>query len=109
MSRFISIDLELEQPNRSGVVDSCATKPTIIQTGIVVFDVGEEISILESKTIHHHYPKPLSTFIKNLTTITDEDVFASEVTTDDVLLYIKETREKYDASRNLIQWGGGHR
>lgn len=105
--KFISIDLELEQPNRQGITDSSADVPTIIQTGIVCFELGDEINVLESKTIHHRYKHELSTFIKNLTSIETADVNASEATTDDALLCIKEIREKYDASRQLIQWGGG--
>lgn len=106
--RFIVIDLELEQPltnvqvNDSHLLDH----EKIIQLGFVVLELGDEPKFLHEEVIHLHYDKPLSTFIKTLTSIADNDLNTSTNDATSCLKRLKEVRELYQASRQIVEWGG---
>lgn len=109
MSRYVSIDLELEQPNGPQVNDSKSDKPKIIQLGVVAFELDTENPvILEQRTFHLRYDKGLSTFIKSLTSINDEDLANPEC--EDSLEAINELTQvikRHNASRRIVEWGSG--
>lgn len=109
MNRYIAIDLELEQPNSNNQTpDSQTDKEKIIQAGVVVFELtSEEPVILFSKTFMLNYDKPLSGFIKSLTSITDSDVNSATLTSMDILGIISALRQEYGASRQIVEWGAG--
>jgi hypothetical protein len=109
--RYISFDLEIEQPNtRSETSDSYVVEPFVIQVGYVVFqlDLNKENPVfLEEQVIHLQYPHPISNFIKSLTSIEDEDCMSSFIDATDALKMMKESRERWGTSPQLVQWGGG--
>jgi DNA polymerase III alpha subunit (gram-positive type) len=107
--RFIAIDLELEQPNTNQqTTDSLTDEETIIQVGIVVFELTlDEPNIIHSETIFLHYPHPLSKFIKTLTSITDEQVNSSTNSPFYALQKIALLRKDYGTSRQILEWGSG--
>jgi|GEM_PF-3781420 inhibitor of KinA sporulation pathway (predicted exonuclease) len=106
--RFIAIDLELEQPKTNPQTpDSAVEQERIIQVGLVVFELGTEITVLESRTIFVSYEYPLSNFIKTLTGIQDFQVNDSSNTLVDVVSSIKWLREFYNTSRQIVEWGSG--
>lgn len=109
MNRFISIDLELEQPNtRENTKDSAIDTSKIIQVGIVVFEISENgMIVLDKELINIHYPHPLSAFIQKLTGITSEEVNESTYNIHYALNKLVYFKEKYQTSRNLVQWGKG--
>jgi inhibitor of KinA sporulation pathway (predicted exonuclease) len=107
--RFLSIDLELERPNtEDNAKDSLATKATIIQVGISVFQIANpEPIFLENHCLTLHYPHKLSAFIEKLTKIKSEEVNASTLTIEDANRILRELREKHNTSRIMVQWGHG--
>lgn len=106
--RFIAIDLEIEQPKTNiQTPDSETDVEKLIQVGLVVFELSENIKILDSLTMFTNYPGKLSGFIKKLTSITDEQVNSSQNDINSVLDKIREMRETYDTSRQLVEWGAG--
>jgi inhibitor of KinA sporulation pathway (predicted exonuclease) len=106
---YISIDLELEQAKTNHQTpDSAIDEEKIIQLGAVVFELDETYpKILEKFMLNIHYPHKLSEFITKLTKITSEDVNESDLTLKDAFDIVKNAREKYNASRIMVQWGGG--
>lgn len=109
MNRYITIDLEIEQPcTNPQTPDSLALVPILIQAGIVVFEVVEfEPIILHSETINIKYTSPLSNFIKTLTSITDKDVNEATAYPTTVLLRLRELQQEFDTSRQIVEWGSG--
>lgn len=109
MNRYIAIDLELEQPrSNQQTPDSQTDKEKIIQAGIVVFELTDsEPIILHSETYMLNYEKNLSTFIKNLTSIEDKDVNNAEYNAIGIIAEIRELRELWNTSRQIIEWGSG--
>jgi inhibitor of KinA sporulation pathway (predicted exonuclease) len=106
--RFIAIDLEIEQPKTNPQCpDSETDEEKLIQVGLVVFEIGEEIKVLESVTMFKNYPGKLSSFIKKLTSITDEQVNTSTNSVSTILAEIRNLREKYNTSRQIVEWGAG--
>ena len=107
--RYISIDLEIEQPfTNIQCPDSKASTQKLIQVGIVVFELaGGEPTILHSETMNIFYPLPLSTFIKTLTSISDEDVNNASDFPIDALRRLSDLRGSYDTSRQIVEWGSG--
>lgn len=107
--RFVAIDLEIEQPiTNPQVTDSRTLTEKIIQLGVVVFELGEkEPNIIHSETMFLNYNRPLSTFIKQLTGITDEEVNSSENNSHYALKRIGELMEMFDTDRKVVEWGAG--
>lgn len=107
--KFIAIDLEIEQPNtKHQTADSETNVEKLIQVGLVVFELAADSpQVLESATLFVNYPGKLSSFIKTLTSITDEQVNTSTTNVMSVLSEIRKLREKYDTSRQLVEWGSG--
>lgn len=106
MKNFIALDLELEQPNRNTeITDSFATEEKIIQIGWCVFNPYQK-NILKVQKYHAYYPHPLSSFIKKLTGIHDEDVL-NGVSIQKIYREIVKDREEFDTSRIVCQWGHG--
>lgn len=106
--RFIAIDLELEQPfSKKDCPDSQTFMERVIQLGFVVVEIGEEPVFLHEEVIHLAYSKPISSYIKNLTSIKDEDCNSSQENALNCLFKLKHIREQYQCSRQLLQWGGG--
>jgi len=104
--RFVVIDTELEQPNsRFDTTDSAITHEKIIQVGIAILELGN--GVIYSETINIFYDKPLSAFIKKLTSITDSDLNTSSMTSELALKKIAYLREIYGASRQIVEWGSG--
>lgn len=103
----ISLDLELEQPSTNPQTpDSMLSRQTIIQVGYVIFN-DETMEILEQERNYIHVPDlKLSSFIKRLTGITDEQVAQGEslVTSMDRL---HRLAVKHNANRKILTWGGG--
>lgn len=100
----LALDLELEQPNRHDVVDSQVEHEKIIQVGWVVF--SDTFEILKEQQMNINIGVPLSTFIKTLTGITDEDI-ANGCSLAQVYKELTNDREMFDTSRVVIQWGSG--
>ena len=106
MKNLIALDLELEQPNRfPEITDSQVYRQTIIQVGWTVFH-PENFRVHKVTYEHVFYPHPLSGFIKNLTGISDKDVWMG---TPLVRIYdmVVEDLKEFDTSRIICQWGGG--
>lgn len=102
----IAIDLELEQPKtKAQTSDSKLDVEKIIQVGWVVFN-DENGEIVKSVVKNINIGVPLSSFIKSLTGISDEDISNGT----DLISIINELhadREAYQCSRKLITWGAG--
>lgn len=107
--RYITIDLELEQPYTNvQSPDSKTATQELIQVGFVVFEIAEfEPTILHSETMNIQYKQPLSTFIKALTSISDEDVNNSTSVPLDGVKRLRELQQQYDTSRQIVEWGSG--
>lgn len=102
----IALDLELEQPKTDHQTpDSMLDQERIIQLGYVVFE-DEPYTLLEQRCININIGVPLSSFIKKLTGITDEQI-QNGTTIQDAYNMLISDREKYNASRKLLTWGGG--
>lgn len=102
----IFLDLELEQPyTNHQTPDSCLATEAIIQVGYVVMnDVTGEFLFEACRNVF--IGVPLSSFIKKLTGISDEDL----KTGTDLVTIIDELNsviKTYNCSRKLHQWGGG--
>ena len=105
MSNFIAIDLELEQPKtNSQTPDSYIDHEQILSLGVCVGD--ENGNVLHRENIFYKYEFPISQFIKNLTGIKEEQVI-NGVTPLEALQKLIDIREKFDASRVLLEWGSG--
>lgn len=109
MSRYIAIDLELEQPfSNNQTPDSCTDTEHIIQVGIVVFELAaQEPTILASETHFVEYGNPISEFIRTLTGITNEQVNTAHHTALTVVHRLNTLRNFFDTSRQIVEWGGG--
>jgi inhibitor of KinA sporulation pathway (predicted exonuclease) len=109
MSRYIAIDLELEQPySNVQTPDSCTDTERIIQVGIVVFELAaQEPTILASETMFIEYPHPLSNFISKLTSITSEEVNEASHSILSAVHRIAQYRSFFNTSRQIVEWGGG--
>lgn len=104
---FISFDLELEQPNRKNeITDSQVNKPKIIQVGWVVFNPYPKFQILNENCVHINIGIPLSTFIKKLTHISDENI-QNGTTIDKSYYLLERDLEYYNCINCLRQWGAG--
>lgn len=105
--KYISLDLELEQPKSNvQTPDSKLDKATIIQVGFVIFEVVPEFRILEEYCKCVNIRVPLSKFIKKLTHITDLDI-SNGVTLGEIYEDLCSISEKWGTSRAIRQWGGG--
>jgi inhibitor of KinA sporulation pathway (predicted exonuclease) len=108
--RFISLDLELEQPNtKPQTRDSKVKEATIIQVGLTVFELNfnGDINILENVEMNINYKYKISHFIKKLTNIKDEDCNNSPFTINDAREKMRELKEKYQTEDAIIEWGSG--
>ncbi len=107
--RYITIDLEIEQPYTNvQSPDSKVAEQALIQVGFVVFELAEgEPTILHSETMNIYYPHPLSTFIKALTSISDEDVSNSDNYPETAVKRLRELQQQFDTSRQIVEWGSG--
>ena len=107
--KFITIDLEIEQPYTNiQSPDSRTDKQELIQIGIVVFEIVEfEPVILHSETMNIFYGEPLSIFIKTLTSISDENVNSSDNHAIDGVVRLRELQQQFDTSRQIVEWGSG--
>ena len=105
--KYVALDLELEQhKSNSSTPDSLLDKESIIQVGFVIFELEPEFKVLESYCKCVNIKVPLSTFIKNLTHISDEDI-AGGVTLAETYADLCNIVEKHSTSRIVRQWGGG--
>jgi len=105
---FIAIDLELEQPKSNHQTpDSRIDKEKIIQLGMVVFETGDEMKVLHSETMFLHYPYELSSFIKSLTSIKDEEVNFATADAKDALKRLGALMREFKADRRVVEWGSG--
>lgn len=102
----IALDLELEQPNDGQrVTDSNVEYPEIIQVGWTIFKVLPfDVVKTEEEEVYKDYP--LSSFIKTLTGITDEEI-SEGLSLGVIFNLLNEDRECYNTSRIVKQWGGG--
>lgn len=107
--RYITIDLEIEQPkSREQTSDSATDVAKLIQIGFVVFEIApDEPIILHSETMNIQYDHPLSAFIKTLTSITDEDVNSATNVAMDGITRLRELQQEFDTSRQIVEWGSG--
>lgn len=98
-------DTELDQPNNSQVTDSQVTEPKIIQIGVVFFDLhtGENI---ETKKWYINIGVKLSSFIKSLTGISQEEI---DNGTDIKTAYLELVSliKKHGAITQPVTWGSG--
>lgn len=102
----VCFDLELEQPNRTNeVTDSQVTESKIIQIGWVIFD-DADFTLLSQDSVFVNIGVPLSSFIKKLTKISDEDL-AGGTTLELAYKYFAEQVVAHKCSRIPLQWGGG--
>ena len=102
----IAIDLESEQPyTRNDTTDSKLSEATIIQVGWVVFDCDTN-EVKERFLEHINVGVPISSFIKKLTGIKDVDI-EKGLTLKEVYGKLKISREKWIASRRILEWGSG--
>jgi len=101
-----ALDLELEQPKSNPQTpDSQLDSPRIIQVGVAFFNIrtGE---IVETKSWYINIGVPLSAFIKELTSTTQDQLDTGttiETAYAELLLLIKA----YKCFRQPITWGGG--
>jgi inhibitor of KinA sporulation pathway (predicted exonuclease) len=102
---YIAFDLELEQPNTNkDAPDSLLTEEKIIQLGYTIFNESGET--LKDQLFNINIGVPLSSFIKQLTKITDEQISAG-TTIDEAYQNLVNDSKTFGASRVLLQWGGG--
>ena len=106
MTNHIALDLELEQPNdRREITDSHVDHPEIIQVGWVIFR-PDPLEILKQTEYTIDIGVELSSFIKSLTGIRDEQIeYGQEL--DYVYQKLAEDRDHFDTSRIVKQWGHG--
>lgn len=103
---FLAFDLELEQPNRHDITDSYVRKSTIIQVGWVVFSPENQFEILQENEFCINIGVPLSSFIKKLTKIRDEDIRNGK-SIEEVCDLLIDSFENFNCLKPLIQWGSG--
>ncbi len=102
----IAFDLELEQPNtRSECQDSKLTEEKIIQVGWVVFE-DTPFTLLKEQCHEVNIGVPICKYIQKLTGITNEQIENGKELIE-IYKLMKSDREEFEASRILIQWGGG--
>jgi len=102
----IAIDLELEQPNTNHQTpDSRIDSPKIIQLGWSVFN-QETGKILNEGSRFVNIGVPISSFIKGLTRITDEQI-SSGGTVTSAFMELRKVRELHNADRTMVEWGSG--
>lgn len=102
----ISLDLELERPNSENQCkDSQLTEERIIQVGYVIFDdiTGEHLKEVCREV---NIRVPLSSFIKKLTGISDEQI-SNGTDLHNIITELHKDRSQFDASRKLLTWGSG--
>jgi len=102
----IALDLELEQPNSNRqVTDSVLLEEKIIQVGYCIFnaDTGE---FLKEFCKEVNIGVPLSTFIKNLTGITDEQI-SKGITLLEIINELHADALLFNVDRKILTWGGG--
>jgi inhibitor of KinA sporulation pathway (predicted exonuclease) len=101
------IDLELEQPYTNlQTPDSMLNKEKIIQVGYVIYQLEPEFKVVKQFSQFVNIGVKLSSFIKNLTKISDENI-ASGVTLNEIYEQLVIDQKHYKFSRVLKQWGGG--
>ena len=105
---FCSLDLELEQPNTNPQTpDSQLSESRIIQMGYVIFEVIEGgIKIHRERSIFIDIGVPLSTYIKKLTGITDEQIRGGMALLEAYNVLLRDL-EELPFKRSIVQWGGG--
>jgi inhibitor of KinA sporulation pathway (predicted exonuclease) len=106
----ISLDLECEQPNTNHQTpDSALSESRIIQVGYVIFDdhnFEKEPTILKTYCRTVNIGVKLSSFIKDLTKITDEDILLGS-TLKEIIDELHQDQILYNTSRKLLTWGAG--
>lgn len=101
------IDLELEQPKTNHQTpDSSLDEEKIIQVGYVIYQLEPDFKIIKSVREFVNIGVPLSSFIKKLTGISDEDI-ASGTTLENIYYNMLSDLRVYNFSRAIKQWGGG--
>lgn len=103
--KHIAFDLELEQPNGFQVTDSSISEPKIIQIGWIVYTCNP-FTIIQRRLYNINIGVPISTFIRNLTGITNKEI-ESGVSLEYAYLKLVEDLKQFGCSRILKQWGGG--
>lgn len=107
MKAHCCIDLELEQPmTNSQTPDSLLTEESIIQVGYVIYSLEPEFTIHKQVCEHIDIGVPLSSFIKKLTGITNDDIKAGKNLTDVYNSLVKDIKD-FNCVRSVKQWGGG--
>jgi inhibitor of KinA sporulation pathway (predicted exonuclease) len=101
-----SLDLELEQPyTNPQTPDSKLKMQQIIQIGVVFFN-SITSEVLHKQKWYINIEVPLSSFIKTLTDITDEQL-QNGTTTKQAYNELLDLIEKYEARRRPVTWGSG--
>lgn len=101
-----SLDLELEQPyTNPQTPDSKLKYPQIIQIGVVFFN-SLTSEVLHKQKWYINIEVSLSSFIKKLTNITDEQL-QSGTTTKQAYSELLDLIKKFEACRRPITWGRG--
>jgi inhibitor of KinA sporulation pathway (predicted exonuclease) len=101
----IALDLELEQSKTNPQTpDSLLDHQRIIQVGCVVFE-DTPFTILYESCHEVNIGVPISKYIQKLTGITNEQI-SKGLSLKEVYLLLNNSRESYNASRIVIQWGG---
>lgn len=104
---FLSIDLELEQPNtRSQTSDSFISEVKIIQLGCAVIDCNT-FEVVEHKCYTLHYPHKLSDYIVKLTGISSKSVNESVITLKEAYEDMIKLKLKHSCNDHILQWGQG--
>ncbi len=103
-----AIDLELEQPkSNSQTPDSLLDKEQIIQVGYVIYAVEPEFKIVEEVSRFVNIGVPLSSFIKQLTKITDKQLQEEGRQLVDIYSEMVGKTTQHGCYRVVTQWGGG--
>ena len=101
-----ALDLELEQPfTNPQTPDSMLSEARIIQVGVVFFDT-DTAEILHDQAWYVNIGVPLSSFIKQLTGITDANV-EQGVSIKQAYDELLELIRAYNCIRRPIVWGSG--
>jgi inhibitor of KinA sporulation pathway (predicted exonuclease) len=105
--KHIAFDLELEQPKTNHQTpDSVLEDEKIIQIGYVIYSLEPEFHIYKTNCLNINIGVPLSSFIKKLTGISDEDI-ANGISLNEAVEILKQDAKDFDTKRVLKQWGGG--
>jgi inhibitor of KinA sporulation pathway (predicted exonuclease) len=94
ITKFISLDLEMNQPSNS-----------IIQIGVAIGDI-ESKSIIETACIHVHQNEQITNYIQKLTGIAQQDV-DNGISILDAYSQLEKLIVKHQPFINPITWGGG--